>query len=233
MTLTAQTSQAQHCAIVHEIKDIGDDVRIIRLRPQNAFSYKAGQYINISFNNLPSRPYSIAVAPDGSMLEIHIKRGKGPASLYALDKLKPGEEIEFSGPGGHSWYDENRPEPIVAIAGGLGIAPIKAIAEQAMQAEKPLPFTLYWGTFTAEERYLEDYFKEMAAKHGAFDYHPVIGDHVGTSALQDIEDFGAFHVFVSGPPGMISDIIPRLLDKGAQRDKISYDRHPEAAKMKP
>lgn len=229
MALSAHNPGLSYRAKVTGVEDAASDIRIIRLRPAEPFSYKAGQYIHISFNGLETRPYSIASAPGSNEIEVHIKRGKGPASTYALEKLVTGEEVRFTGPGGQSWYDENSRAPVVAIAGGLGIAPIKAITEQAMAAKTPPSFTLYWGTFTAEERYLEEFFQRMA-HNDAFQYYPVTGDHVGDIALKNIPDFADYQVYVSGPPAMISDLVPRLIAQGAKKDRIRFDNHPEAAR---
>ncbi|MCB9990341.1 MAG: hypothetical protein H6867_03045 [Rhodospirillales bacterium] len=216
---------------VISIDTVAPDVKIIKLAPVQGFTYKAGQYIDICFGGLERRPYSLAAAPGETPLEIHIKRGKGEVSRYVMDELNPGDPVNFTGPGGNNFYDPQRRDPILALAGGLGVAPVKAITEQALKEKTPHPVTLYWGTVSEDERYLDPYFKKLAQAYGHFNYNPVSGDHVGNRACADITDFSPYQIFVSGPPAMLHHILPLLLDNGADRGKIHYDRHPEAATL--
>ena len=52
------------------------------------------------------------------------------------------------------------------------------------------------------------------------------------AALRGVDDLSDTHVFISGSTAMISHAIPLLLDKKADRSKISYDKHPEAGNLK-
>lgn len=220
-------------AFVSAIIPVAPDIRIIRLRPEKTFSWRAGQYVNISFGGFAPRAYSIAVAPGSGGLEVHIKRGKGDASSYVMDRLAEGEEVVLSGPEGTSVYDESIDAPVLALAGGLGIAPIKAIAEAAAERGFTHPFILYWGTSNVAERYLNDYFEAMAAAHANFVFHAVTGYPVTEVIARDLDDISAYYIYISGPPAMIAATVPLLRGKGADPARISYDRHPEAADLKP
>ncbi len=228
----ASRQQAQSLkAIVENITSASEDIKIIRLRPVKPFSWLAGQHINIGFGGLAPRPYSIANAPGGNVIEIHIKRGKGDASRYVMDDLAKGEEVVFSGPEGQKVYRGDIEGPILALAGGLGIAPIRAIAEAAFSGGFAHPFTLYWSTSDAGEKYLSDYFEQLAAAHENFTFHPVTGRL--TEIIKTLGDLSDCQIYVSGPPAMIAASIPLLREKGAQAGKIGYDRHPEADAPKP
>lgn len=231
MAATKDSKQEMN-ATVTAIEAVGDDIKIIRLRPALPFTWQAGQYLNISFGDLPVRAYSIANAPGHNELEIHIKRGKGDASLYVMDKLSAGEQVTISGPEGSSVYDDVIDEPVLAIAGGLGIAPLKAITEQALHAGHHKPFILCWGTSSPEEKYLQDYFEDFAAAHGHFTFIAVHGRPITEAVTENFGHLGDHRIFISGPPAMIGALVPLLRDKGATPEKISYDRHPEAANIK-
>lgn len=219
-------------AVIESVENVHGDIRVFRLKPAVPYAYEAGQYAYIAFNDLPPRPYSIASRPGQDVLEVHIKRGVSSASAHIMDDVKAGDTAMLSEPQGHSTYKSAQGDAVLAIAGGLGIAPLKAIIEQAMYEEYALPIILYWGTAEAGEQYLRSYFEDLARTHEKFDFHLVTGGSVTEAALTDMQDLSAHHVFLSGSPAMISHAIPLLLDKKADRSKISYDKHPEAGNLK-
>ncbi|MBM3149919.1 MAG: hypothetical protein FJZ88_07850, partial [Chloroflexi bacterium] len=94
--------------------------------------FRAGQYINLFVNIggvLTSRPYSISSAPEKPYYDITVRRMEpGFVSHYLLDKVKPGDTFESTGPNGGFYY-----EPIidssnlVFLAGGSGVTPFISI----------------------------------------------------------------------------------------------------------
>lgn len=218
-------------ATVRSVDSVRADVRRLWLVPDAPLDYRAGQYIDIAFGGLSARPYSIACAPGGDALEIHIKKGMGPASRYVMDTLQPGEAVLFTGPHGQAVYDDTVRGPVLALAGGLGIAPIRAIAQQAARRTTgdAAPFTLVWSAVRPADRYMDDAFAALAGNRPGWTYVPVTGPPDEMLRSLPLPDPAAWHVYLSGPPAMIGVLLPILLERGVERGKIRYDRHPEAA----
>lgn len=222
-------------AIVRSATAAHNLIRILRLAPAGNFTWRAGQYINIAFGDLTPRPYSIAAAEDGSgELEIHIKNfGKGGASDYVTNDLREGESVNFAGPYGDCIRKPGDNSPILAIAGGLGITPIKAIVEDALAEKDSGPVTLYWGAEKEDEFYLRPHFEEMTRRYPNFNVVLVVGGEVGAVAAKQESDKGSdltqTNMFLAGSAEMITASIVSLLDAGAEYDRIHFDRHPEAA----
>ena len=215
------------------IQDVARDIRIIQIKTPESLTWQAGQFIYLQLQNLPSRPYSIANAPNESYIELHVKRGKGQTSNFIFEELEIGSDVYISSPSGNNIYEDGfSKKPVLVIAGGLGIAPIKAITDYALAKGHEEQFHLYWGTANKTERYLDEHFHEMHKKHVNFSFTSVTDEPVTIKVDQDFDDLSHYQIFISGPPPMISAALPLLLDKGAQREKISYDRHPEAANVK-
>ncbi|PJB69809.1 MAG: hypothetical protein CO093_09450 [Alphaproteobacteria bacterium CG_4_9_14_3_um_filter_47_13] len=221
------TDKRFYTATITDILAVHEDIRILVLRPDTPFTWQAGQYINISVGGLPARPYSIASAP-GHSLEIHIKRGKGNASAYVMDRIQKNETVLFSEPEGRSVFNETINGPVLALAGGLGIAPIKAIAEQAFRTGFSHPFTLYWSATSESEHYIDENFKMLAREHDNFKFVPLTGRVMSAIIEKDIPHLKDWRVYLSGSPAMMAALVPVLLAKGADLENISYDRHPEA-----
>ena len=231
-SFTHQNDMKSFKAIIESIDKVHGDIRVFRLKPVQSYAFDAGQYAYIAFNDLPPRPYSIASRPGPDVLEVHIKRGVSEASAHIMDDVKVGDTAMLSEPQGYSTYNTAKGDPVIAIASGLGIAPLKSIIEQALYDAYVAPIHLYWGTADEGEQYLRDYFEDLARTHEGFDFHVVTGGSVTEAALQAFDDLSLHHVFLSGSPAMISHAIPLLLDKKADRSKISYDKHPEAGNLK-
>ena len=64
-----------------------------------------------------------------------------PPARYVAETLKVGDKVRVEGPFGASYLRESHRGPIIAVAGGSGMAPIKSIVERALQ--KALPQHIY------------------------------------------------------------------------------------------
>jgi NAD(P)H-flavin reductase len=218
---------------VAKIRDVSHGVRIIHLQPpaETPVSWKAGQYVWLKFGTFQSRAYSVAGAPgmENGLLEFHLRdSGAGGASTYAVKKLKVGETVRLEGPEGNSFLDGGNARPLLLIAGGLGIAPLKAVTEEALRAPGR-EIHLFWGGRHDGDLYMADYFENLATAHGSFHFHSIIGDPVGERAAASFENLKDFSVFLAGPDAMVGATVPRLLQKRAEMTHIHYDSPPQVA----
>ncbi|HEY8189121.1 MAG TPA: FAD-binding oxidoreductase, partial [Micavibrio sp.] len=128
-------------AKVDEIDDAHPEIRIIRLRPVGqSISWQAGQFMELGFTGFPVRPYSIANAPHNALLEFHIRNNnRGGASQHAVTALETGDILTLRGPLGSAVLPPDDRQPLVLIAGGMGLPPMKAIAEAALHRLHPGP----------------------------------------------------------------------------------------------
>ena len=115
------------------------------------FEWIPGQYLALYVPGTPivsKRDYSIACAPDPdapSRLEIAVTRVEdGPASI-ALHELAVGSEIEAFGPQGAFVLRPEPGVPILFVAAGTGLAPIRAMIQRAIRSSDTPPMTLLFG----------------------------------------------------------------------------------------
>jgi len=192
-------------ASVKNKQDIRHGIRVLQLEATTEFSWKAGQYTRLTFGNFPPRPYSIANAPNSHA---------------------PGETLKIGEAEGESFYNAERDStrPLLLIGGGLGVAPLKAIAEEALLNIKTAqPVYLYWGARQADDLYIADYFHGLAKTHAHFHFVPVIGGMVGESAAAGFDNLKGLSIFIAGPEALSAATIPLLLQKGAKKAHIHYD----------
>lgn len=218
-TMTAQ---------VEDIRRVCSDIAILRLRVEGVpgFGWHAGQYVMIGLDGIEHRPYSIANAPspDG-VLEIHIKDAKnGGMSSQLLAQAHKGLRLNLEGPRGTAFLlPEDVRSPILLIAGGMGITPLKAIAEQAVTKASGAPVTLYWGTERPEDQYLKDEFEAQAADQPGFDFISVAGTPVVNAVVQTYGALASSRIYLAGPPAMLDTAVPLLIRHGARADHIYFD----------
>src|SRR3546814_20955411 len=72
----------------------------------------------------------MANRPGVTALEFHIRfTSGGAASNFVAEGLRIGDPVTVEGPFGDSYLRAEDPGPILAIAGGSGLAPMKSIVE--------------------------------------------------------------------------------------------------------
>ena len=107
-------------------------VRTIVLEVPDWAGHRAGQHVDIRLTAedgySAERSYSIASAP-GEPLSITVERLEdGEVSPYLTEELRPDDEIEIRGPiGGYFVWDGGDDRPLLLLAGGSGIVPLRSI----------------------------------------------------------------------------------------------------------
>jgi len=93
----------------------------------------AGQHVDVRLTAddgyQAQRSYSIASAPEDEHLVITVQRlDDGEVSPYLTETLVPGDELELRGPiGGYFVWEAQLGGPLLLLAGGSGIVPLRAM----------------------------------------------------------------------------------------------------------
>lgn len=238
---------------VTEVITATHDIRIVRLavRAGGPFDFSAGQYASVIFapsqtgqGRLPPRDFSMANRPGGDALEFHIRLMPGGAvTPYVTSTLKPGERVRVVGPYGNAFYRPRHTGPILALAGGSGLAPIKSTVEEALARGAKQPIHLYFGARAERDLYLVDHFQALAAKHANLRFTPVLSEpdapteqrtgFLSEAIGQDFADFDGFKAYLAGPPIMVETCTQVLKRRGLARQNCHADAfYTEADKAK-
>jgi CDP-4-dehydro-6-deoxyglucose reductase/ferredoxin-NAD(P)+ reductase (naphthalene dioxygenase ferredoxin-specific) len=223
------------CAVA-AIEDATHDIKrvLLEIRTGGPFTFSAGQYAAVTFEGQAPRDYSMANRPDEPFLEFHVRRmGQGGASSYVAERLKPGDLVRVDGPYGSSHLREAHSGPILAIAGGSGLAPMKSIVEQALALGRGQPVTLYFGVRDERDLYLEDHFRALALRHKNFRFVPVLSEPSGptrrrtgfvhAAVAADVADFDGAKAYIAGPPVMAEAATKLLEERGMRHQDIHAD----------
>lgn len=233
--VVAHPSRRLTCQVV-DVADATHDIRIVRMEIVSGgpFDFSAGQYASLEFPGLPPRDYSMANRPGEPLLEFHIRLMPGGAvTPYVSERLKAGDTVKLSGPLGTSYLREKHTGPIVALAGGSGMAPIKSIVETALEHGLKQPIALYFGVRAERDLYLEGHFATLRAKHANLTFIPVLSQPDGptqrrTGFLSDAvrADFPSLDgskAYLAGPPIMVETAMAALAGLGVRRQDCHAD----------
>ncbi len=136
---------------------VTEGIVVIKFRfpPTARFDYLPGQYVDLNFKGV-KRSYSIANAKEkNQVLELHIRKVEnGQMSGLIFGELKEDQLMRIEGPKG-TFFIRDNVRPLILVAGGTGIAPVKAILEELINREDPRDVYIYWGMPSSEGFYLE------------------------------------------------------------------------------
>ncbi|MDV6011132.1 FAD-binding oxidoreductase [Haloechinothrix sp. LS1_15] len=231
----ADPSPAVTTATVVDHRRLTWDLALIRVRPESPVNYRAGQYMSVE---VPQRPrlwryLSPANAPrrDG-IIEFHVHAVEGGwVSRALVSHTQPGDVWRLGPPLGRLSVDRESGRNVLMIAGGTGLAPLRALLDDLSRWGKNPAVHLYYGGRTAEDLYDLADLRALAATNPWLRITPVTEDgslpgaERGTLA-EVVTRHGAWpehHVLVSGSPQMIKATISRLLVAGSSLDQIAYD----------
>lgn len=232
--------------VAHEHRTF--DIAVLTLRPAPAYAYVAGQSVPIETELRPRvwRHYSPANAPraDGT-LDIHVRRVPGGQVSSALvDSVREGDRLRLGAPigqrltldgGGGRAGGGTGARGTVMIAGGTGLAPLRAVVEQlaADAVVAPPPVVLFFGTQTARELYDLDALLALAGQHpwlevvaSVADTDDPLHDHDTGTAVDVALRRGPWpdhDVYVCGSDEMVAASVRRLLRAGCAVDRIRWE----------
>jgi ferredoxin-NADP reductase len=173
-----------------------------------------------------SNPYSLSAAPWGDRLRITV-RASGDHSA-ALARLRPGTRILAEGPYGAMTAASRTRRKVLLIAGGIGIAPLRALFESLPGA--PGDIRLLYRSSDDPDVVFRDEIAGIAAARGA-QAHLVVGsrqqlghDPLSREALTaNIPDLASHDVYVCGPESMQRAVIGALRAARVPRRQIHHE----------
>ena len=221
---------------VTAIEDATHDIKRIRLAIDggNPLAFTAGQYARLTFPGAPSRDYSMANGPVERELEFHIRHVPGGAATQRIHtRLKLGDPVLVEGPFGSSYLREQHEGPILCVAGGSGLAPIKGIVEAALASGMKQPIHIYFGARSDRDLYLVDHFESLAIGHPNLHFTPVLSDTVLGApwrtglvtdvVAEDLRDLDGWKAYVAGPPPMVEAAMQIGTARGLRPEDLHAD----------
>jgi len=216
----------QLTATIESVQPATPRTALLRVRPHSPFPFTAGQAALIGQQGLGQRrPYSIAVGPaeaarDGR-LEFLIGLAEDGSAGPHLPDLSPGVRVDVEGPLGTFMFPESPSERrFLFVAGGSGIAPLRAMLHHALMGDPGWRLALVFSARTPDEFAFDAELAALASA-GRLTYHRTATRHTGPqwigergrisramleAAVEDAETL----CFVCGPEALVHEV-PRML----------------------
>jgi len=226
------------CRAEH-LQRLSHDVMQVQLKlPESErLQFLAGQYIEFILKDGRRRAFSIANAPhQDDFIELHIRHVPGGSFTgHVFDEMKDRALLRIEGPLGSFYLREESPRPIIMMAGGTGIAPLKGILDHAFYIGFDRPIHLFWGVREKRDLYMDSLPKAWAEEYPQFRYTAVLSDpeegdawqgetgFVNDAVVRAYPQLDEFDIYMSGPPAMIEAATPVFVEHGAQMDHMYSD----------
>jgi dihydroorotate dehydrogenase electron transfer subunit len=189
--------------------------------PELATGSRAGQFVHVRTGDLSGlvlrRPFSINTADAATgTITIHFRTiGRG---TEWFTRLRPGDPVDMLGPLGRPFEVDSRSRHLLLIAGGLGMAGIRSLADEAIRDGRQV--TVLFGAASARDVYPSSLLPDeveyvIATDDGSVGHHGFV-----TELVPDYEAW-ADQAFACGPQPMLA-ALARLA--AGRRDRLGVAR---------
>jgi len=203
----------------------------------HAFEYLAGQAVRIApHGGADRRPYSIACSPERAAemraIQLLIAMEGGAEDL---DWARRGALVDVDGPIGTFTFPTSLDLPCVLfVAGGTGIAPVRAMLDHALRCHPSRNLSLLYSTRRSDEFAFVDELREHE-RRGKLELHQTVTRDESTSWGGRRGRIGRDHFeavlhepastlcFVCGPPSLVSDSAATLQELGVPVGSIKTE----------
>lgn len=225
--------------IAHERRST--DIATFTVAPMQQIDYRAGQYLSVEcpkYQPRMWRTYSPANAPRrDNTLDFHVRSiGAGWVSSALVRRLRPGDMIRLAAPMGSMMLDRKSTRDVVFVAGGTGLAPVKALVEELTRYNRTRWVHVFFGAKNREDLYDLAELNKLAARYPWLSLVPACSDDETFAGEQGnisevVARYGPWSehdFFVSGSGQMVKATLRTLSELQVPSMRIRYDTFNDA-----
>jgi ferredoxin-NADP reductase len=211
--------------------------RVLRLELSAPFPYEAGQAVLVGRpGSEKKKPYSLASSPEDAardqalelLIGVDADGSPGPHLI-----LQTGETVTVEGPVGRFTFPSDPEERrFLFVAGGTGIAPLRAMLRHALRRSDG-EIGLLYSARTPLDFAFEDEFKTLA-REGRIDLKQTVtrdtGEswdgtrgRIGRTDLAPLVHDPETLCFICGPPALVADIPKLLVELGVTPGRVRIE----------
>ncbi|HYK33194.1 MAG TPA: FAD-binding oxidoreductase [Streptosporangiaceae bacterium] len=214
-------------------------IAVLTVETSQPLPYQAGQHVTVQTERWPRvwRPYSVACRPrEDGLLRFHVKAVPGGwVSTALVDHTRVGDTIVVGPAAGSMSLGLASKRDLICVAGGTGLAPLKAIAEEVAFAEAAARSRRHVLLFCGARREAELYdmkdLWQLAESYPWLRVYPVISADRGYRGMRgDVGQVAARYLpnaeceaYVAGPAAMVRHTITVLTKVGQPIERIHFD----------
>lgn len=211
----------------------------IELDPPEWSGHQAGQHLELRLTAddgyQAEREYSIASAP-GEPLAITVERLEGgEVSPYLTEELRAGDLVELRGPiGGYFVWEPGDGGPLMLVAGGSGVVPLRSILRHHERTSSDVPARLLYSARTLGDVIYQG---ELDQHHHGVQVTYTLTRHqprgwtghtgrVSRELLAEVAwpaDSGSL-AYICGPTSFVETAAAALVDLGYPPERVKTER---------
>jgi ferredoxin-NADP reductase len=204
--------------------------------------HRAGQHVDVRLTAedgyQAQRSYSIASAPEDGFVVLTVEKlPDGEVSPYLFDDLAVGDQLELRGPiGGYFIWDAHNSKPVLLLAGGSGIVPLRSMLRHWAAIDSDVQVRLLYSARSQQDIIYSDELSRLAA-YDEVDIRFALTrewpdgwrghrGRIDRELLDQISWPPADEplTFICGPNGFVETASAALVDNGHLPDRIRTER---------
>lgn len=204
--------------------------------------HRAGQHVDIRLTAedgyQAERSYSIASAPEDNYVVITVERiDDGEVSPYLTEELQVGDALELRGPiGGYFVWEEKLGGPLLLIAGGSGVVPLRAMLRHHQATGSAVPLRILYSVRSPADVIYHDELSSVPDDTGVdicftlTDQQPAgwtgYARRIDTAMLAEVAFSGDERplIYICGPTGLVEAAASELVELGYDPPTIRTER---------
>lgn len=233
------------------------DVCAIYLKPHDGKTlaqFKPGQYLTFQLS-IPGRDkplvrcYSLSDGPHRSeYYRVTIKKERAPrdrpdlpngaGSSYFTDTVKEGDILDVKAPSGHFFLEMAKSNPVVLIAGGVGVTPMLCMAQAIAAGGSKREAWFFYGVRNSKEHIHKQELEKLAAENENIHLHvcysqPQAGDvkgrdyqsegRVTIDTLKELLPSNNFEYFLCGNGSFMKSLTDGLEAWGVPEKDVHFE----------
>ena len=226
------------------IRDLAPGMREVEIDLQEParMTFRAGQYVQFIRPGTEDDPqpvyraYSMASPPSsaGRLTLLFARVPGGACTSYVFERLAVGQAVTLNGPFG-SFYIREGQRPLVLVAGGSGIAPIRSmLTDLAERGGRPAWF--FFSARTAADLVYAQDFRALQSRLPGLAFTPVLsrplpedrweGEKGGLPSVLSrlLPGLQEHEAYLCGGPGLIEASVSAMRQKGLAAERVFFDK---------
>lgn len=228
MTPPVITRPVEYITTVTKTEKVAPTLFHLFLTSNVPIPFISGQYGSFLIDN-NRRPFSFASLPEDPEIQFVISTAlKGIGSTY-VESLKAGDSVRLLAPYGRFTLHTENTRPIVFVATGAGIAPIRPLILEALRSTKN-KVMLFSGNYNQQYMIFHDEFTNLAQTNPNFSYTPTLSNPEGAwsgatgfvthTINANLKDLPAYDFYICGSPAMVTDMLAILEHNNVPKTQI-------------
>jgi ferredoxin-NADP reductase len=222
-------------ATLERVETLTPTIKTFWFRPEKPLDFVAGQFTELYLPHPDTDErgdkhwFTISSSPTEPLFSITTKFARGRSSTYkqTLLGIPVGTRLHFADPMGDFVLPKDKRIPLVFVAGGIGVTPVRSMVKYLTDRQERRDLTLIYDVHTAEDLVFADLFTAYGLR-----YTPLITTgprdqsalgKVDTERILAAANTPDALIYLSGPEPLVETLNGELQKNGVEARRLITD----------